>query len=251
VWQGARAEVSELFEPILNGCGCFVAGTPVETDRGLVPIEQVKLGDRVRSRDEATGATSFRRVTALIRPQGREVYEVRLHLSGSRLDETFDVTGDHPWKSKDGHWLTTLQLAKGARLETEHGRSASVLWVTDTGHTARTYNLEVEGTHTFFVGKEHVWVHNACPLAGWATNEVHHLLPWQFARQFFARGLNPNNFTVTLPQALHRLVPGGVHTGPFASSWNGQWESFFNQFPRASAQDILAQLARMRVHFGI
>ncbi|WP_341809683.1 hypothetical protein WMO32_11140 [Xanthomonas oryzae pv. oryzicola] len=29
--------------------GCFIAGTPVWTDRGLVPIEQLKIGDSVLS----------------------------------------------------------------------------------------------------------------------------------------------------------------------------------------------------------
>lgn len=31
---------------------CFIAGTLVHTDKGLVPINKIKVGDRVLSRDE-------------------------------------------------------------------------------------------------------------------------------------------------------------------------------------------------------
>ncbi|MGZ8217093.1 hypothetical protein [Methylomagnum sp.] len=41
----------------------FVAGTPVWTDRGLVPIEQIKIGDSVLSRsEEGRGEREFKRV---------------------------------------------------------------------------------------------------------------------------------------------------------------------------------------------
>ena len=35
----------------MNNTG-FVAGTLVHTDKGLVPIQELKVGDRVLSRDE-------------------------------------------------------------------------------------------------------------------------------------------------------------------------------------------------------
>jgi hypothetical protein len=41
---------------------CFAAGTLVYTEDGLVPIEKVKVGDLVWSRDEASGEVSLRRV---------------------------------------------------------------------------------------------------------------------------------------------------------------------------------------------
>jgi Pretoxin HINT domain len=148
---------------VLKPC-CFAAGTLVETDHGLRPIEQIKVGDRVRSRDEKTGVTSYKRVTALIRPHSKEIYQVQLKQVGTGLTETFDATDDHPWMSKDGHWLTTLQLTAGGRLQSEHGDGVDVLSVKDTGHTADTFNLDVQDFHTFFVGKEHVWVHNSCAL---------------------------------------------------------------------------------------
>jgi RHS repeat-associated protein len=42
--------------------GCFVAGTPVQAAHGSRPIQRVKTGDQVWSRDPATGRTKLRRV---------------------------------------------------------------------------------------------------------------------------------------------------------------------------------------------
>lgn len=114
-----RSLGKSLLEEI--GCGCFVAGTLVETDHGLIPIEKIKVGDRVRSRDEKTGKTAYKRVAALLGPHDREIYAVQFKLVGAGLTEAFEVTDDHPWMSKDGHWVTTLQLKIGNELRTEGG----------------------------------------------------------------------------------------------------------------------------------
>ena len=55
--------VEPIISPIFfnegcNGASCFVAGTLVHTDKGLVPIEQIKVGDLVLSRPE-DGGDSF------------------------------------------------------------------------------------------------------------------------------------------------------------------------------------------------
>lgn len=40
----------------------FVAGTPVWTERGLVPIEQIKVGDKVLSKCDLTGEETYKPV---------------------------------------------------------------------------------------------------------------------------------------------------------------------------------------------
>ena len=43
----------------------FVAGTLVHTDKGLVPIEQIKVGDRVLSKHEnGEGGVAYKRVAS-------------------------------------------------------------------------------------------------------------------------------------------------------------------------------------------
>jgi RHS repeat-associated protein len=159
---GAVAGASKVGKVLEAVCGCFVAGTLVETDHGMRPIEQIKVGDRVQSRDVATGVTEFKAVTALIRPHGKHLYKVQLKQAETGLVETFEVTDDHPWMSANGRWLTTVQLRAGAKIQTEDHRDVQVVSVTKTNLTADTYNLDVADFHTYFVGKERVWVHNAC-----------------------------------------------------------------------------------------
>ena len=82
-------------------------------------------------------------------------------------------------------------------------------------------------------------------------DEGHHFLPKQFADRFNKVGLNPEDFVEPLPKDVHRLRPGGIHTGPYEGSSNGQWQQFFNDNPNYTQQDVLNQLAKMKQSFGV
>jgi hypothetical protein len=141
-----------------------VAGTLVETQSGLRPIEQIAVGDLVLSRNADTGETAYKPVSGLIHRHDREIYAVTLVTTsddGREHISTLETTDDHPWRSADGRWLTTLELRPGVTLVRAQG-TAQVLGVSDEHRTAQTYNLQVDDFHTYFVGEEHIWVHNAC-----------------------------------------------------------------------------------------
>ena len=50
----------------INGCCCFPAGTPVATEFGMIPIEEIRVGQLVYARDLATGETKLKPVTQLM-----------------------------------------------------------------------------------------------------------------------------------------------------------------------------------------
>ncbi len=52
-------EMGDLTQPN----ACFAAGTMVHTDKGLMPIEQVRVGTRVLAQPELGGGRDYRRVT--------------------------------------------------------------------------------------------------------------------------------------------------------------------------------------------
>jgi RHS repeat-associated protein len=144
---------------------CFVAGTLVSVQGGYKPIELVEVGDLVLSRDEKTNATAYRPVTELVRRHHRQIYEVTLETAnaqGITKSVQFGVTDDHPWRSRDGHWLRTIELRPGVLVQEASGRSGKVISVVRTNQFKRTYNLEVSEFHTYFVGTDQFWVHNAC-----------------------------------------------------------------------------------------
>jgi pretoxin HINT domain-containing protein len=137
---------------------CFVAGTLVHTLEGLRPIEDIKIGEMVLSRDSETGKTDYKPVKDTIFRHDREIWEVKVEFDGSI--EVFRTTDDHPWMSEKGEWISTLLLEPGLNLQTESGRLGEVLSVINFEVIEPAYNLNVAEFNTFFVGKSGVWVHN-------------------------------------------------------------------------------------------
>jgi hypothetical protein len=197
---------------------CFVAGTLVDTSTGLRPIDQIGVGDRVLSRNPDTGETAYKPVTGLIHRHDREIYAVTLVTTsddGHEHISTFETTDDHPWRTEDGHWRTTLELQPGMTLVRAHG-TARVLRVGDEHRTARTYNLQVADFHTYFVGDEHVWVHNACPITGTPQRTVRGGVETTHgstsARIAAERAETPGAAVVTQNQTLRTATGGEINS---------------------------------------
>ena len=150
----------------LQGKGmCFVAGTPVLTPDGLKTIEDLAVGDLVVARCDVTGATEPKAIVQLIRNTGLEVWSVVVEADGHR--ETIKATAEHPWRTLGSdiieQWTPTSELAEGVLIARENGQPARIVSVQTDGEVADTFNFEVQGFHTYFVGESSLWVHNACP----------------------------------------------------------------------------------------
>jgi hypothetical protein len=59
---------------------------------------------------------------------------------------------------------------------------------------AATFNLEVADFHTYFVGEDRIWVHNACD-----PTELHHITPK------YLGGAN-NGPLAAIPRSYHQLI---------------------------------------------
>jgi hypothetical protein len=141
-----------------NTC-CFVAGTLVDTEDGLRPIEEIEVGDRVWARDVETGETALQPVTDLIRRHERVIWDVEL-VAADGAHERFETTHDHPWWIAGRGWQTTEELAPGAAVVTRDGRGMVIVRVEQTDRVDATFNLTVDVFHTYFVGDQRVLVHN-------------------------------------------------------------------------------------------
>ncbi|MFN0252292.1 MAG: polymorphic toxin-type HINT domain-containing protein [Kofleriaceae bacterium] len=144
-----------------GGGSCFLAGTQVTmADGSIRSIEDIRIGDFVMSYDETTHRTVASRVIDTI------VHETR----GDKtlvINGTIRSTVNHPFYS-DGKWVLAKDLTPGDRLlalaQSAPAGEVSPLVSTVVGvdvvpGRATVYNLEVEGTHTYFA--EGVLVHNA------------------------------------------------------------------------------------------
>lgn len=131
---------------------CFARGTPVITRRGPRPIESLRVGDLVLSRDVPTGELSWKPVVRTTTRPPRPIYEITLD------DESLQCTGGHLfWVSGQG-WTKASQLKGGDVL---HGAaSPAVVMKIVQRADEPTYNLAVEATQTYFVGKQMVLSHD-------------------------------------------------------------------------------------------
>ncbi|MFI1481334.1 polymorphic toxin-type HINT domain-containing protein [Streptomyces sp. NPDC020747] len=82
--------------------------------------------------------------------------------------ETVRATPEHPFWVRGKAWTGAEALRPGDRLSTLDGQDASVESVKRTTRPVQVFNFEVEGDHTYFVGRTKVLVHNACKL--WSNN---------------------------------------------------------------------------------
>ena len=101
--------------------GCFAAGTLVHTKEGLVPIEQIKVGDWVLSLHESgEGPQEYKRVTRTFVHDEADVMRMWIRLSvgnNSAGGESLMVTPNHPLWSGRG-WKEAKTLKGGIQLRT-------------------------------------------------------------------------------------------------------------------------------------
>jgi RHS repeat-associated protein len=160
---------TKSFKDMLNQ-NCFAAGTLVRTERGLVPIEQVKVGDRVWSRDERTGEEGFESVLQTFVTPDKPT--IRLDVRTGDRVEMLEVTPNHPFWV-DGHgWVAASQLLGSDPIVLEAGLTSGFLVQgMSNARTTTVYNFEVEGFHSYFVGEAGIWVHNDSDLQNNQENQ--------------------------------------------------------------------------------
>lgn len=146
-----------------NGA-CFAGETLVLTPDGDRPIASIVTGDLVMAKDVETGVTSARKVLAtkvtLDKPALR--LELRVAAAGAR-SELIAVTAEHPfWVPRRG-WVAAAELENDDVVTTPSG-TAVVVSLAQRTEIVPVHNLEVEGVHTYFVGRAHVLVHNDCDI---------------------------------------------------------------------------------------
>ncbi len=131
---------------------CFCKGTPVITRQGPKPIETIRVGDMVLSRNVASGELSWKVVLQATRRPPKPVLQIDLD------EEKLCCTGGHLfWVSGKG-WTKASRLKPGDAL---HGASLPivVMKITEVGEDM-TYNLSVESNHNYFVGEQMVLSHD-------------------------------------------------------------------------------------------
>ena len=137
---------------------CFVAGTLIHTEDGLVPIEEIKPDQLVWAEDSETGERALKRVVCLFRNEKYELVHVQVN------GETITCTTEHPFYVPGKGWVVAKDLQANDRLELLDGGEAYIDSVNleSLDEPVKVYNFEVEEFHTYFVGASSYLVHNVC-----------------------------------------------------------------------------------------
>ncbi len=149
VYSEQSGETSRDFGKMLMQYSCLVPGTLVQSESGLVPIEQIQVGDRVLSQNVETAELALKPVIlTTVRPPNSTIQVV----CGRNMIE---ATGGHLWWVSGRGWLRTRELEPEMLQHTATG-TMTVDKLVPNPTEQKTYNLVVDGFHTYFVGSERV-----------------------------------------------------------------------------------------------
>ncbi|MFB5269430.1 S8 family serine peptidase [Paenibacillus enshidis] len=136
-------------------CNCFAEGTPVLTDKGMKPIEEIQVGDRVLSKNEETGEQAYKPVTYTFDKPVNELYHIQ---AGG---ETISATDNHPFWIKDKGWKLAEELEIGDQLVTTENKYITIEQIDIEQTDATVYNFTVADFHTYYVTNLGIWTHNS------------------------------------------------------------------------------------------
>jgi hypothetical protein len=158
VTAGRTPTIDEAWASRARYHACFAPGTPVWTEAGVRPIEQVGVGDLLLSQNPATGELSYRCV--LEKTLGNPTEVLNLKFPSETITAT---TGHRFWVDGQG-WQMAKQLTGSSFLQSLN-QKIRLEAVSRNPERIACYNFIVDEFHTFFVGKERIVVHDkSCPL---------------------------------------------------------------------------------------
>ncbi|HXE56129.1 MAG TPA: polymorphic toxin-type HINT domain-containing protein [Tepidisphaeraceae bacterium] len=132
-------------------------------------IEDVRVGDYVLAKDPGqAGPPTPHRVIALPRNWTEHIVHMTVEGGGE-----LQATRNHPFYVDRKGWTEARDLHLGDKLRDADGRAVGIerLWTED--RQADTFNLTVEGVHTYYVlaGGTPVLVHNTGPDPSWLQQQ--------------------------------------------------------------------------------
>jgi hypothetical protein len=143
--------------PVQEATSCFLPGTPVWTQDGAHPIEQIRAGDFVLAQHPESGELAYRAVLAVTIGEPMEVASIELP------DERIVATLGHRFWVTGRGWRMAKDLAPQKMLHAMC-KPIEVKAVKRLPDKETCYNLVVDEFHTYFVGQSQLLVHDIeCP----------------------------------------------------------------------------------------
>ena len=162
ILQGTIGFISGAIESnLFKGRICFVAGTLVHTQMGLLPIEEIKPGMLVLSKDLETGETEYKPV---VRTSYNTADKLAVITAGNGA--IIESTPSHPFYDIHSGWMKAEDLTASNQVVDKENNIVPVISVEFLEEEITVYNFEVLEYHNYFVSALGLLVHNVCEGTG-------------------------------------------------------------------------------------
>lgn len=138
-----------------EGTKCFVSGTEIETENGNKKIEEIEIGEKVYSYDEAKKEKVLKKVKKIHQNTTDILVKIKTKL------DTIVTTPEHPFYVK-GKYILAGFLSAGMSLTGFAGEEVSIqeVKVIRSMYPKTVYNLSIEDTENYYVGQGKILSHN-------------------------------------------------------------------------------------------
>ncbi|MBC8884060.1 hypothetical protein H9X57_14110 [Flavobacterium piscinae] len=135
---------------------CFLAGTMVKTEKGLVAIEKIEQGLKVLSYNFENQKTEYQTVLQTFSNYAEKYIEIHTET------EQLKVTGAHLFYiPSDKKWIVASQLKLDMQLIDSKQNLVAIKKLEIIKEKVQTYNLEVAQNHNYYVGEQQsILTHN-------------------------------------------------------------------------------------------
>lgn len=156
---------------------CFLAGTLVRTSKGLNSIENIAIGDEVYSYNFEKNQLELQLVSEVY-SNVTEIYE---HIKTE--NDIINATGQHLfWIPKEKAWIMANSLQVGMQFLSFDNKLVTIVSLEIIEKPEKTFNLEVENNHNYYVGVEGLLTHNETRVSKFASLETFEV---EFYRHFY------------------------------------------------------------------
>lgn len=143
---------------LAGGPGCFAGETLVKTEKGNVPICEIKVGDEVYTLDETTGKVMLKKVEHLFEYSVMEdLMEIEIE-----TDEKIVCTKGHKFRLQNGEWKEAQYLTIEDELYGyEDSMIIKAIKTVQVSATTKVYDIQVKDNHNYYITEKGVNVHNS------------------------------------------------------------------------------------------
>ena len=146
-----------------GSCRCsFPAGTLVAVKNKLMPIETIKIGDKVWAYNEQLSKNEFGTVTATMSRIAPGLMEITIG------KEIIKATPEHPFWVEGKGWVKAEHLKADYELKTQSDTKVKITKVTYNQKSTPVYNFSVAQLHNYYVGQNKLLVHNCAETQSYA-----------------------------------------------------------------------------------